>query len=176
LKDNAVEGLLFKYLHFYATYDYLRDGRNWYKEETRIIRNRKNIRSYRDAQGFRIENKKINVARINAKVYHYGWVKDPEKMKTKQKNVAAFWNADDDSLQDFLDSGAVFDFQDYDTIQRFSGTHPFVMENRIKSKNWQVELDIKRKKIKFKYRLIKILEQIFGRPLFVFSNNNVIRS
>src|SRR6478736_3802092 len=53
-KDTPeVEGLLFKYLHFYGTYDYLGDSRKWYRNEIRIIRNDKAIRSYKDAQGFR---------------------------------------------------------------------------------------------------------------------------
>lgn len=59
LNNQKVEGLLFNYLHFYATYDYLRDGRNWYKQETRIIRNGRKIESYKDAQGFRIGSKKL---------------------------------------------------------------------------------------------------------------------
>jgi len=46
-KDNLnVEGLLFKYRHFYGSYDYIGDSRKWYRQEIRIIRNDKSIRSY----------------------------------------------------------------------------------------------------------------------------------
>lgn len=176
LKDKDVEGLLFHYLHFYGTYDYVRDGRNWYKEETRIIRNNRNISSYRDAQGFRKGNTKIKVARIDAFVYHYGWVKNPVNMKTKQKNVAEFWISNDETLQQFRGTEDFFDFNNYDSIQRFIGTHPAVMQKRIESKNWAVELDVKRKKIKFKYRILHWIEKHTGKRLFSFSNHKVIRS
>ena len=51
--DKRVEGLLFNYLHFYGTYDYVGDSRKWYSKEIRIIKNDAAISSYRDAQGFR---------------------------------------------------------------------------------------------------------------------------
>lgn len=51
--DPETEGLLFHYRHFYGSYDYVGVSRRWYRREVRIIRNDKNIRSYRDAQGFR---------------------------------------------------------------------------------------------------------------------------
>ena len=33
--DKSVEGLLFKYLHFYGTFDYIGDSRRWYNREIR---------------------------------------------------------------------------------------------------------------------------------------------
>ncbi|MFX8731708.1 hypothetical protein ABTM48_21490, partial [Acinetobacter baumannii] len=72
--DKRVEGLLFEYLHFYGSYDYVGDSRKWYSHEVRIIRNDKSIRSFKDAQGFRKDGQKIKVKAIDAVVYHYGWV------------------------------------------------------------------------------------------------------
>ena len=57
--DERVEGLLFKYLHFYGTYDYVGDSRKWYDHEVRIIRNDKKIAAYKDAQGFRVDERKL---------------------------------------------------------------------------------------------------------------------
>ena len=59
--DKNVEGLLFNYLHFYGTYDYVGDSRKWYNKEVRIIRNDLSISSYKDAQGFRKQNNKLHV-------------------------------------------------------------------------------------------------------------------
>ncbi len=73
--NQAVQGLLFDYLHFYGTYDYVGDSRRWYSHEVRIIRNNKGITAYRDAQGFRIGNTKLLVKPVAACIYHYGWVK-----------------------------------------------------------------------------------------------------
>jgi hypothetical protein len=177
LSDDKVEGLLFHYLHFYGTYDYVADSRKWYNCETRIIRNNRNIQSYRDAQGFRKPgNQKIKVARIDAFVYHYGWVKNPRQMKIKQKNVAAFWNDNDQAVQQFLAEEDFFDYNEFDSLKKFSGTHPEVMRNRINNKNWNIELDISRKKLKFKYRILYWIEKLTGKRLFAFSNHKVIYS
>ncbi|MFX7756161.1 hypothetical protein ABTJ91_20930, partial [Acinetobacter baumannii] len=64
--DKRVEGLLFEYLHFYGSYDYVGDSRKWYSHEVRIIRNDKSIRSFKDAQGFRKGGQKIKVKAIDA--------------------------------------------------------------------------------------------------------------
>lgn len=75
--DKYVEGLLFKYEHFYGSYQYVGDAPNWYRREIRVVRKDAQIRSYRDAQGFRKNNQKLHVKLIDAFVYHYGWVKNP---------------------------------------------------------------------------------------------------
>jgi hypothetical protein len=57
-----IEGLLFDYLHFYGSYDYVGSSYRWYRKEVRIVRKRKDIYSYRDAQGFRKgANQKLTV-------------------------------------------------------------------------------------------------------------------
>ena len=68
--DSRVEGLLLKYLHFYGSYNYVGDSRRWYSREIRILKYNKNIRSFRDAQGFRMIDKKIKVKPIDAYIYH----------------------------------------------------------------------------------------------------------
>src|SRR6478672_10935756 len=95
--DKRVEGLLFHYTHFYGSYKYVGDGRKWYSKEIRIIRNNKNIRSYRDAQGFRWnDDRKLKVKLINAHIYHYGWVKNPVTMFKKWVDVGKLWRGNDE--------------------------------------------------------------------------------
>jgi hypothetical protein len=62
-KDNQeVDGLLFKYKHFYGSFDYVATSSRWYRNEIRIVKNNRNIYSYRDAQGFRKDDdKKLKV-------------------------------------------------------------------------------------------------------------------
>ena len=50
LAEDTVDGLLFHYKHFYGSYDYVGESWRWYRREIRIVRNNKNIFSYRDAQ------------------------------------------------------------------------------------------------------------------------------
>lgn len=172
--DVQVEGLLFKYLHFYGTYDYVGDSRKWYSHEVRIIRNDKKIQSYKDAQGFRIGETKINVRPIDAYIYHYGWVKSPEQMMKKQKDVSRFWH-DDVSLQKNNAQPDYYDFNEYDSLEKFTGTHPSVMLDRLVRKNWQVELDVTKKKFSFKDKFLYYFEKLTGIRPFDFRNHKILR-
>lgn len=173
--DIAVEGILFKYLHFYGTYDYIADSRKWYNYETRIIRNNKNITSYSDAQGFRKGDIKLDVALIDAYIYHYGWVKSPEQMKAKQKNVSRFWIEDGEALTEYLASEDFFDFNEFESLEKFTGIHPAVMQQRINKQNWKLDLDISKKKLVCKDRLLYWFEKRTGKRLFSFTNHRIIR-
>ena len=174
LTNAEVEGLLFDYLHFYGTYDYIGDSRKWYHKEVRIIRNNTAITAYKDAQGFRNGTEKIRVKPIPACVYHYGWVKSPEQMMQKQKNVSPYWLGDAD-MEKMLMNPAAWNFEAFDSLDKFTGTHPNVMLDRIKRKNWQVTLDISRKKFSFKNRLLYYFEKLTGIRPFDFRNYRVIR-
>ena len=171
--DKAVDGLLFNYVHFYGTYDYVGDSRRWYHKEVRIIRNDKTISSYKDAQGFRKQGKKIGVKQIDAFIYHYGWVKSPQQMLQKQKNTVEFWS-DQQEWNSIIQSQQVFDFSDFDSLEKFSGTHPSVMHQRVKEKNWQVELDVSQKKFSFKEKVLYWFEKKTGMRLFDFRNYRII--
>jgi len=168
--DKRVEGLLFDYLHFYGNYEYVADSRKWYNKEVRIIRNDKTIQSYRDAQGFRKGSVKINVKPVAATVYHYGWVKSPKKMKEKMNKVHEFWS---DSIYEPVPE-EVFDFSQFDSLKRFDGEHPSVMKKRIEEKNWHVDLDITKKKLSLKNRLLYGYEKLTGKRLFEFRNYKII--
>lgn len=167
--DKRIEGLLFRYLHFYGTYNYVGDSRKWYDHEVRIIRNNKNIKAYRDAQGFRIGERKLRVKSIDAYVYHYGWVKSPAFMKKKLDNFHKLWH-DDATMQAFIQSSDIFDFTEFDSIARFTGTHPRVMEERISKVNWNLELDTSVKNFNLKNRLLHFIERKTGRRLFSYKN------
>jgi len=86
--DMTVEGLLFKYLHFYGSYSWVGNTRKWYRREIRMVRNMPGISSYKDAQGFRIDGRKLKVKPIDAHIYHYGWVKSPKHLKDKEKSFS----------------------------------------------------------------------------------------
>lgn len=174
--DPNVEGLLFKYLHFYGTYDYVGDSRKWYHREVRVIKNNKAIHAYKDAQGFRVgtADRKIAVKPMEAYIYHYGWVKSLEQMIQKQKYVSQFW-VGEDQMQRVMEAENFFDFSDFDSLVKFTGTHPMVMKERIASKNLQVDLDIQQKKFSFKEKILYHFEKITGIRPFDFKNYKVIR-
>jgi len=163
-KDNpSIDGLLFNYLHFYGSYDYVGSSISWYPDEIRIIRVRKDIFSYRDAQGFRKQpNDKLNVKRIDAWMYHYGWVKPPEKMQLKQASFHKMWH-DDEWVNEHVEQVAEFDyFKNIAALKLFNGTHPAVMLPRIEQKNWSFNYDISFNREKKKDKLKRIIKRVFG--------------
>jgi hypothetical protein len=169
-KDHhEVEGLLFKYLHFYGSYDYIGDSRKWYRNEIRIIKNDKQIRSYKDAQGFRKNNKKLRVKLIDAYIYHYGWVKPPEAQQAKQKTFNKLWH-DDEWMKKNISSSNEFDYSQIDSLAHFTGSHPKIMEERIKSINWKFSFDPTQKKLSPKNYLLQKIEQLTGWRIGEYKN------
>ncbi len=143
LDNPKIDGLLFHYLHFYGSYDYIATSLNWYDKEIRVVRNHKSIYSYKDAQGFRKNNnQKLSVKLIDAYIYHYGWVKDPRKMQKKQENFNKFWH-DDKWVEQNVAKAEEFDYlKSIRSLQVFGETHPQVMQSLIEKKNWQFNYDI----------------------------------
>lgn len=174
IDDNRIDGLLFKYLHFYGSYDYVGTSYRWYRNEIRIIRNNKNIFSYRDAQGFRkYPNNLLRVKPIDAYIYHYGWVKDPRAMQKKQEDFNKLWH-DDEWIEKNIAMTSEFDYSKIDSLAKFNGTHPRVMIDRIKNKNWSFDHDLSYNKISTKDRIKKIFESL-GLNIGQYKNYKIIK-
>ncbi|MCO5276860.1 MAG: glycosyltransferase family 2 protein [Saprospiraceae bacterium] len=169
--DPNVDGLLFKYLHFYGSYDYVGTSRRWYRHEIRIIKNDPLIHSYRDAQGFRKQGKKLKVKPIEAYVYHYGWVKDPLTQAKKHKDFNKLWH-DDQFVAQFTEE--IYNYSDIDYLETFDNTHPNVMINRISQKNWDFDGKKLNSKVSVKDKFLFWLEQKTGIRLFEYKNYRII--
>jgi hypothetical protein len=180
LHNPQVEGFVFNYLHFWGDYDHYFCDHCWYKKEIRLIRNLKDIHSWKDAQSFRfipdfqyndytrkINTRKLNCVALNARVFHYGWVRPPSLMKNKNDVVMenykkTFWK----------DHSDTFDYGRMDYCKKFNNNHPKIMKERILKLDWKNKLRfngpavINRSKMKHerpKYRiLIWIEENILG--------------
>jgi hypothetical protein len=159
--DADTEGVLFRYAHFYGSYDYVATSRSWYRHEVRIIRNDKSIRSFRDAQGFRKQGKKLKVRAVDATIYHYGWVKHPEAQQRKQRNMNLYWFTKEEVAARIPDVAA-FDYSQIDDLKRFEGSHPQVMQARIQALNWQFSFDPTRRRLSFKEKLSRLIERWTG--------------
>jgi hypothetical protein len=163
--DKTVDGLLFNYTHFYGNYNYVGNSRSWYRNEIRIIRNDKKIRSYKDAQGFRkTDDSKLNVKAIDASVYHYGWVKPPKAQQAKQENFHKMWH-DDEWMKKNIAAVDEFDYSKIDGLAPFTGTHPSVMKERTAKLNWDFKYDASKIKLSLKKKFLKFIETTTGwRP------------
>jgi len=171
-EDKAVDGLLFNYLHFYGSYDYIGDSRRWYRKEIRIIRNNKKINSYLDAQGFRKSGEKLNVKPIDAFVYHYGWVKPPDLQQAKQEVFHRLWH-DEEWMKKNIKGADEFDYSQIDSLAHFTETHPATMQQRIKNKNWQFTFDPTKTKRSFKSRILSAVEKITGWRIGEYKNYKI---
>ncbi|MES2004571.1 MAG: glycosyltransferase family 2 protein [Bacteroidota bacterium] len=175
-KDNKeVDGLLFKYKHFYGSFDYVASSSDWYRNEIRIVRHNPDIYSYLDAQGFRKDdNKKLKVKALDAYIYHYGWVRPPQTMMDKKRNFGNYWGGnrvDDTFLQTY--SGE-FDYSQIDALEKFTGTHPEVMKERIARMNWQFTYDLSYNNLSLKDHFKNFMEKWTGVRPFDYKNYRLL--
>ena len=138
LGNRAVKGLLFRYLHFVA--DYWSTNPWFYHKAVRIIRNNGEVESCGDAVGFHFKptqqylqsGPKEWLAHSGARIFHYGWVKDPETLLEKKREQAEKHHGNDLPPEERKAlARSTFRFDDYAILKDFHGGHPSVMSARI---------------------------------------------
>jgi len=198
LNDDRVEGLLFKYRHFFGDYEHYINHHGWYQNEIRIVKNKADIHSFESAQSFRripnFDGKsyrkqegsyKLKVAEVDAYIYHYGWVRPPRYMQNKKKALDSIHKGDQKANELYKEAEKEFDYGPLKKMEKFEGTHPKVMEAKMKDFSWGDQLNYRdnqlpnRPKFKHerpKYRLISYLERNLngGRHFFPFKNWELI--
>ena len=174
LTNDQVEGLLFNYFHFYGSYDYVGQAYSWCRREVRVIRNWKDIFSYRDAQGFRKKpNEKLKVKLIDEDIYHYSWVREPKALQAKLETFHRFWH-DDQWIEKTMIKAEEFDYGDTEELALFRGTHPAVMKERIARQSWEYTHDLSRKPSSAKYRFKKWVEGLTGWRVGEYRNYKIV--
>jgi glycosyltransferase involved in cell wall biosynthesis len=158
LGDDEVEGLIFDFNHFYGSYFLVKNQRGWYRREIRIIRNNIGVSSWKDAQGFRLNGRKLRVMHSRACVYHYGWSRDPEKMLGKQRNLDRYWHSDS-WIKARYEGGLEIKIRG---VEPFTSDHPAVMTQRIQGATWDRFKDPHLRR-RFKPSVIRRLTSIFDR-------------
>ena len=145
MNDNRVEGFLFSYKHFWGDYGHYQWVRKWYRREVRIVRNNTGVKVWGDAQGFRKDGKKLKVIFLPAEIYHYGWVREPSKMKQKIVAQDRFHHDNRWVRRRHPESerGKPFEYGTLKHLALFKGTHPKVMKERIRRMNWKPNENIK---------------------------------
>jgi hypothetical protein len=142
--NRSVKGLLFRYLHFVA--DYWSTNPWFYHKAVRIIRNNGEVESCGDAVGFHFKptqqylqsGPKEWLAYSGARIFHYGWVKDPKTMLEKKREQVTFHYGGPIAAAEAKQlAHDTFQFEDYVILKEFSGLHPAVMRARIAtSRRW----------------------------------------
>ena len=136
LHENPVQdGLVFSYIHFYGNVDAYLHTRRIYKREVRAIKNRPEIYSHLDAQGFRLQgDKKLKCTQIDAKIFHYGWARAEKVMARKIKVMDKLYHGKDFEKNDY------FGYKKIWGIKKFQYTHPQVMHEWIESNRNQLDI------------------------------------
>ena len=130
---ERVEGLLFKYVHLYGSYSVVTRMRAAYRNEVRIVRRSAGARSVGDAQSFRIDGKrKPRVKRIDATVYHYGWVHSPQRLRLKRANRAVLYER-----PELLKGIEKMPIRQAYGLREFRSTHPAVMKEWVANQDWE---------------------------------------
>jgi len=140
LPHEKVVGLMFNWLHFYGDYSTFINSYHWYQREVRIIRNFRGISSWSSAQGFRLNGRKLRVKDTGAYIYHYGWVRPPEVMAAKKRYHDSLHHGNGWVKEYKKEKFDYFKHIDPATLNKYNGSHPQVMEERIAK--WQGEFDI----------------------------------
>ena len=160
---TAVEGLLFDYIHFWGSFNTYHRARNWYRAEVRIIRNHLGIESFQSAQGFRRQGQKIQVARAEASIYHYGWVRPAETMRKKKIALDSLHHDPEWVKKNNPQPEQPFDYGTLKHLARFKGTHPAVMADFIARTAALVKINpgskVRHEHDKFSVRLLSWIER-----------------
>jgi hypothetical protein len=176
LDNKKIEGLLFNYKHFYGSYDFVAHSRRWYRREVRIIRNLPGMHSYKDAQGFRYNGRKIKVKHIDAYIYHYGWVKPPEGLTNKVRNFNKFYTTNDEWIEETYPEQSAFDYKNADELFHFNESHPKVFQSRVERSNWKFNFDptLSKNKLPLRRKILAWIEKVTGARLFEYKNYDKI--
>jgi len=171
--ERDVEGLIFNYLHFWGSFDWIGNSRKWYRREVRIIRPHRGINSFKDAQGFRMGSRKIGVKPLDAWIYHYGWVKPPTTQQDKQHEFHKFWH-DEGWIRENISRDDEFDYSIINALSHFNGEHPALMQDRIARQNWKFEPKPDVKPLSLRHQFLDRVEKVTGWRIGEFRNYKLI--
>jgi len=185
LNQSKVEGLLFDFINFFGDYEHYAPSRRYHQKEIRIIRNNPHFRSYKDSQGFRSfinpeniwqeKGSKLSVKKINAAVYHYSYVKDPKVQLKKHLVFGNRWQENDEWMKEYLEQNKNgFDYAKIDFLYAFKGTHPAVMQTKIKKQDWAFNYDSSKNDMNLKEKFLKLMQDVTGKQLFIYKNYKMI--
>ncbi|MDH5544294.1 MAG: hypothetical protein OEZ43_01810 [Gammaproteobacteria bacterium] len=200
LDNDQVEGFLFNYMHFWGDYWHYHRCHCWYRREIRLIRNLPNIHSWRDAQSFRKfdvwndtfedyvkkeSSHKLKVKQLNARVFHYGYVRPPRTLSKKTSSASARYS-DKDPAEQEQQTVKTFYYGPLQNLNIFTGSHPAAMKEWIDQFNWKDDLqyygerDMSKplyKHERLKYRILSYIEDRFlgEREIGGFKNYQLLR-
>ncbi|MCX8069910.1 MAG: glycosyltransferase family 2 protein [Thermodesulfovibrionales bacterium] len=163
LDDKKVEALVFDYIHFYCNQNTVLEGPGWMRRAPRVIRN--TIRVYSPDGLFFLVLKKNKIGRYpygvltHVPIYHYGWMRQESKFKTKVEKVSKYWSHEA--------KGFKYGQIDPIVVKEYKGKHPAVMKTWLPENPPLLTLDNNYKLTTkdIRQRIKSVIEKIFGVDL-----------
>ncbi|HET7791117.1 MAG TPA: hypothetical protein VFK78_10005 [Gemmatimonadales bacterium] len=176
--DARVEGLLVNYLHFYGGFDTIATSRRWYRREVRCVRLGAGVRSYRDAQGFRVgpERRRVAARPTDAVMFHYGWATSAEATHQKHEAAKAIYSWAESRAR-IERAQARGDLEWVPLLRPFTGEHPRAAREWIAGRAHRARGRIGPRDFRLDYLrtyLSDWIERATGHRLFEYRNYRVV--
>jgi glycosyltransferase involved in cell wall biosynthesis len=173
-ESKKVASLSLTWLHFYGDIRSVVFSRKWYRREIRAFKKSSGLRSYLDAQGFRIIDangtRRLPTLLSKARIFHYGYVRPPDMMAKKSNENHKQWSGKDESFT------AEDIYREQFGIRPYEQTHPAIMKSYIEKlpKNQSKAFEVFAPK-KFALKHLRFyasdaIEKVTGHRLGEFKN------
>jgi hypothetical protein len=103
---------------------------------------------------------------IDAHIYHYGWSRPPEVMRTKCVNFERLYHDDAIVSGMSLETGVVYPH--LGNLRYFRGTHPEAIRNVVENQNWPFDHGIERQPWDW-YRHARVWSDLYARRALPFA-------
>lgn len=186
LNDPKVEGLLIHFKNFFGDFKHYAPTRRYHNKEIRIVKNDRHVRSYKDSQGFRKfvepenylteKGTKLHVKQMDATLFHYSYVKHPKTQVKKRLEFSKRWLPSDSPLEEYAKKNVNgYDYSsEIDLLKEFKGTHPSVMQDRIRKADWTFNYDPTKNNMTFVEKLLYLVQITTGKQLFAYKNYKLV--
>ena len=163
ISERDVDGLLFKYKHFYGSYDYVRASDRWYAPPS--ARGPPGLRGSRfeTPKGFASGTTNSRVLPVDATVHHYGWVKPPQVMQDKRVQFNKLWH-DDEWVETHVVGPESFAYESHSFAPQVEGPHPQVMQRKVAAMNWTFSFDPSQNRWTWKERMKSLAKRWASTP------------
>jgi hypothetical protein len=162
--DARVEGLLVDYVHFYGDVDTVATNRHWYRREVRVVRLDRDVRSWGDAQGFRVGSagRRVGARATGARMFHYGWARPPASARRKQR-----------AMQEIFRGRGERPLEWTPLLRRFAGTHPRAAAEWVAARRATGSAPWPRRRLRpgdLRYYVSDWIERLTGARVFEYRN------
>jgi len=170
-----VEGLVVRYRHIFAFPDLEAVNRRWYRREVRVLRTDPSfgIRSFRDAQGFRVgvADRRVRARLVDAEMFHYGYLRSARAMRGRVAVDQALYDRASRPTRD----PALLRW--FPGLRRFGGRHPAAAQAWVAEHAMDPERRVAAPRFELehlRFYASDLIERATGARLFEYRNYDLV--